>query len=1025
MELTKSNIEILNHEGSTNIEDPDEDDQGESADVFADLGSDILPWNRQSTGSSNENSTFRHRMTLSNLDKKKMERDINMYKEISNMTKSIYDSFSVRETMLKSSYSNTRFFMIENFIQTEMLKYEMLVKEMRENSVSKSMDEIDVRLEYSKYDITVNLDDMRDRKIYEIKTAWLLKIQKSAEDFHNKTNLVRSMFRRTNHFFNELNEFEYEYTTKKHLREISKQNTLHKLRMHSEPFIERVNDIEIAHQKEIQSIQFRNIKEVYVRLIQKEWSALDIHLTMLEDLYNKLYRIYVKTMNLKIKHVREWHKLRKKQEHYIQDKIRNIHDVCNTDFQNYKDSERRTEIDEIKKNSELDREKRFRNFEDSEMVVSSELVFNMTMKKNKHLYIYEDTSSEGSTFDGDIPAADFPDLELNEKNSEFLKLVRKRVQIKAVLEKKYNDLLSTEITQMKENEKEMVDANRKVECDFLKKEMENYFKFEKSFENKIQTFLQKEKRAIDELKSKHENELISITQTHEIDLERVKSSERKSAMNKEPNYQRLQKHEDTSETLITAHVFHEIRNVLASILCLGENLKENSESIDQIVGEQNDICNYALGTMNDMLDIAKIKNMKQIKKSRISIDQLFDTVIKLQGVRAKAGVVVTKLIKTERFIYGNNKLLLQLFINLMSNATKFTQVGSILLYASIYKKDNVDFIKVGICDTGIGISIERKKTINDSSSKDHTTAFVETHSEISSEIMDYKNSGYNIRNTGYGLYLAATAADALGCKLKVVSPVSEAKNKDFPLIHETPGSFFYIILPIAGDIEDYRVEERTARDISALSDSVDYSNFKFRPSGCMKVLIVDDQKLLRQTMMFVFKSLAEIYPNLEVHIDTACSAEEALRKQSKSRYDIITIDQYFDQTMISRNVIVRNQEESTYTHLVFENSADSNRENYNLFKNKESFDVLPSDGILLGTDVIYRLREYASSPIVISCSGSDIIDYSYCLKKPYNVKSFIRLFEDNVFHFLEDKVVRMDCKTVRKNDSLTLYDLTV
>ena len=49
-----------------------------------------------------------------------------------------------------------------------------------------------------------------------------------------------------------------------------------------------------------------------------------------------------------------------------------------------------------------------------------------------------------------------------------------------------------------------------------------------------------------------------------------------------------------NDVMLTAHCFHEIRNVLASILCLGENLREDPGSMESIIEEQNDVCNYAM-----------------------------------------------------------------------------------------------------------------------------------------------------------------------------------------------------------------------------------------------------------------------------------------------------------------------------------------------------------------------------------------------------------------------------------------------
>lgn len=1030
---------------------------GESADIFGDLGNDYLPWRRPSVPSA---------VKIPPHINSRVDGDDDLHK-------SVYESFNAREQLLQESYADTRFFMTESYLDSEISRYELQLREMRASSILKTTEEIDIKLKATQWDENhtgFSVDLARDRKISAIKVTWLLKSLKASEDFHMKSKLVRSMFRQTHLFYNTLNDMEIKFLTRKHLRDMGKKAMLRKLRAtgqgDDDELLAQTEFIEISNQNELQNVEIRNLKELYVRMLQKESNGLDHHLDMLETLYNSLHRIYIDTMNMKIQGVHHWHTFRKRHDHNTQEEIRHIREQCVLEFTNSKEDERISELNTVRREAEEERLKRRQTYGDTSAVLSSELVFNMNLSQRHKLIVVDDTSSTG-TFELDTEDLD-EEIANATQNDTFLKIIRKRTERKNVLESRYNDMIQHAVTKREREEVVNLEVARKQEREFLKTAMRGYFRQEHTLQEKIKDFLRYEKQSIDALRSRHKSEVDSLINTHEIRLVRVyaegvKTNLRVGELVRATS--KLKIHQD--DTMLTAHCFHEIRNVLASILCLCENLKEDPAALESIVAEQNDVCSYALDTMNDMLSIAKLKEPGfEPNRTAVNVSELFDAVIRIQGSRAVKGVEVKKLIdEPDMQIYSDKRLLLQVFVNLLSNAAKFTVQGTIALCCSRRRTSdgaqNQNLV-IGIADTGPGFKISRHKSTSSNSSQDLSAVkgFVETHSEISANITEYhQNCGYKARNTGYGLYLASTVASALDTKLQVQSPVP--RDSTMPCCEPHPGSFFYMLQPELSKHEDTRsaetrgrdeatvqrqkltsrsvsagempkicevdtakdihetARERVVRDMNSSSDEA--ARWRFEPSGTMRFLIVDDQKLLRQSMIILAKKLAEQFPGLSIHVQTCACAEEALRLQLVDKnFDIISLDQYYDQIILSDTA---KHNIDTYPFAVYHYGAvEQNKKAYIKFKNEEGFQILATDGALLGTDVIVDLRTTVSTPIVFSCTASDDVQGPH-LMKPYTLESFSAFMVTNMRTFLAEQSIYLDGSDLRKSPSLVLYRL--
>ncbi len=164
----------------------------ESADMFADLEDNPLPRHRVSASETNELH-----------DDANACKDTTSPSDINELSRSVFETFAKREEVLQKSYAETRFYMTENYLQSETTRYELLLQEMRSDSVLNSIDYDLAKLTLTNWDKNRNnqsLEAIRDFRVETTKTTWLLKSLKASEDFHLKSKLVRSMFRQTNQF---------------------------------------------------------------------------------------------------------------------------------------------------------------------------------------------------------------------------------------------------------------------------------------------------------------------------------------------------------------------------------------------------------------------------------------------------------------------------------------------------------------------------------------------------------------------------------------------------------------------------------------------------------------------------------------------------------------------------------------------------------------------------------------------------------------------------------------------------------
>jgi len=301
-----------------------------------------------------------------------------------------------------------------------------------------------------------------------------------------------------------------------------------------------------------------------------------------------------------------------------------------------------------------------------------------------------------------------------------------------------------------------------------------------------------------------------------------------------------------------ANTSHELRTPLNGIIGLTESL------VDGVAGELPDKAKHDLSMVvasgrrlsnlvNDILDFSKLKNHGlEIHTSAIDINSMIDVVFTLSRptLQSKDLTLVNNISSDFPMVTADEDRLQQILFNLIGNAIKFTESGTITVSAQLVGKSESteqEFVCIDITDTGIGIAVENITNIFESFEQ---VADSETRSE----------SG-----TGLGLAVTKQLVELHGGEVTVTSKPNV-------------GSTFSFTLPIYSNDENetnefshvvYGISEHTKQQLSrlqTLDDTVDYFPAKDSENNYLedenknaknrdfRILIVDDDPINRQVL---------------------------------------------------------------------------------------------------------------------------------------------------------------------------------
>ncbi|MEI6089934.1 MAG: PAS domain S-box protein [bacterium] len=300
-----------------------------------------------------------------------------------------------------------------------------------------------------------------------------------------------------------------------------------------------------------------------------------------------------------------------------------------------------------------------------------------------------------------------------------------------------------------------------------------------------------------------------------------------------------------------ANMSHELRTPMVGILGFSQLLSE-VEDLDK-AKEMADVINTSgkrlMETLNLILDLARIEaGESEVEISEINlVEAINDVIIVFEAIAKTKNLKLQSYSKFDNYItYSSPTIIASILNNLINNAIKFTNVGSIIvtLEGEIINGQNYAIIKVS--DTGIGIS-----------TKDIENIFHEFRQ--ASEGLDRSHEG-----TGLGLTLCKKYVEMLNGSISVESSLGV-------------GTVFTIKIP---DLEQNSSVESI--DVSTTNANSNISNLDKQKNFNLRILVVDDDPT---SLYLVDRILSN-----QFFIDFVSNSVDAIEKVKENQYSLILMD---------------------------------------------------------------------------------------------------------------------------------------
>ena len=325
------------------------------------------------------------------------------------------------------------------------------------------------------------------------------------------------------------------------------------------------------------------------------------------------------------------------------------------------------------------------------------------------------------------------------------------------------------------------------------------------------------------------------------------------ALRKEKRSQQEAEAANMAKSSFLANMSHEIRTPINAILGMNEMIlrEEKDPAIRGYAGNIQASGNPLLSIVSDVLDISKIESGKlEIIPVDYEVNSLISDCCNMAAGRAKAKeleLLVECADNVPMKLCGDETHIRQIIMNLLTNAVKYTEKGTVKLIVSGRFTDGGFVLKVDVSDTGIGIAEENLPQL--------FTQF---------QRFDLQRNR-NIEGTGLGLSIVKRLCDLMSGTITARSVLGS-------------GSTFTVELP--QKVVDSTPCGGVNLNYSAGAEHEYHHSFE-APEA--KILAVDD---LPVNLLVIANLLKET----RIKIDTAGSGRECLDKCSQQKYDLILMD---------------------------------------------------------------------------------------------------------------------------------------
>ncbi len=303
-----------------------------------------------------------------------------------------------------------------------------------------------------------------------------------------------------------------------------------------------------------------------------------------------------------------------------------------------------------------------------------------------------------------------------------------------------------------------------------------------------------------------------------------------------------------------AKMSHEIRTPINAVIGMNEMiLRETSETeIQKYAYDIKSSANTLLSIINEILDSSKIESGKlEIIPVNYEVSSLFYDLHNMIDLKAKKKGL--KLIfdidpNMPSGYFGDDIRIRQILVNLLTNAVKYTEKGTVTMTVRAVVEGDVATIHYSVKDTGIGIKDE-----------DLSKLFAKFE-----RIEESRNR--HIEGTGLGMNIAMQLLTLMDSELHVESVYGQGSEFYFDIkqnvINPEPIGDFY---------------ERIKQAASEYSYTATY----IAPDA--KILVVDDNDINRKVVRGLLKQS-------QVQVYEASSGQECLDMVKEQDYDIVFLD---------------------------------------------------------------------------------------------------------------------------------------
>jgi PAS domain S-box-containing protein len=313
-----------------------------------------------------------------------------------------------------------------------------------------------------------------------------------------------------------------------------------------------------------------------------------------------------------------------------------------------------------------------------------------------------------------------------------------------------------------------------------------------------------------------------------------------------------------AKSAFLANMSHELRTPLNAIIGYSELLIEDmpdagaGEFVDD-VKKVYSAGKHLLGLINDVLDLSKIEAGKmtiynETFETSMILDEVVATIAPL--INSKKNTLKTEFNGDLGKMYADLTKVRQVLFNLLSNAAKFTENGTVTLRAERYSEDNLDWLRFEIIDQGIGMTPGQMEKLF----QPFTQADVSTTRKYG--------------GTGLGLTITRRFIEMMGGHISVASEYGQ-------------GSTFTVYMPSCPSEE----AERLLADKNKANQNEANSAESTQPAKEEKprVLVIDDEPVVRELLKsYISKQGYDVV--------LANGGDEGLRLAKECNPDVITLD---------------------------------------------------------------------------------------------------------------------------------------